>query len=394
MTRSRLNFGTFRISKLAAGASALALVSSVAMVATSGASSNSTAVSSVNIAVGKVGVPSQQHTMASVCGTKPVDVGVVDGYGINAWSQLVKASIVDAAATCKSIKRVDYVAGQGSLATTTAGITSLAAKGDKIILVIPDAGTGASQLPAIRAATKAGSYVIPFAQAPAGTAGKDFLDYVDQSPPYSGQVWASWMVKRLGKKGGNVVFLGGPAGNAVSSGELIGINQVLKKNPQVKLLNATPVTTNWDPAMAQTAMTGLLSQYHNIAGVMTDYGAVATGVIRAYQAAGLKLVPISATDQMSLSCGFNALKAKNPNYQLVTVSSRTWAGEAALRKGLAAFEGLPDTEPSIYNLPAFEDSTGGTPGSILPSKACKPGVPGDASPSSGLTVAQLKKVFG
>lgn len=347
-----------------------------------------------DISAGKVGTVADFATMASVCGDKPVTVSVVDGYGTNSWSKTVKAEIDSEAAKCKQIKSVAYTAGRGDLQATNAAITGAAAKGANILLVIPDAGPGQAQLPSIDKATKAGTIVVPFASDPTGTAGKDYLDYTDQIPEYSGEAWTKWVVDTLGPKGGNVVFLGGPAGAAVSAGEFVGIQKVLAKNPQIKLLTPQPVTTNWDPAQAQQAMAGLLSQYPKIDAVIADYGAVANGVIRAYQAAGVSLPLLTSTDDNSLSCGYDALKATNPGYELATNSSRTWIGRVALRKALAAFYGKSDSEPSMYDLGLVEDSTGKTPGTKKPAEACLKDAPTDASPSSLLTSAEFKKIFG
>jgi ribose transport system substrate-binding protein len=347
-----------------------------------------------DIAAGKVGTSDQFTSIDSVCGSDPVTVAVVDGFGTNSWSKTVKAEIDSEAAKCPSIKSVDYTAGRGDLQATNAAITGAAAKGTNILLVIPDAGPGQAQLASIRKASKSGTIVVPFASDPTGKAGTDYLDYTDQVAEFSGQAWAQWMVDTLGPKGGNVVFLGGPAGAAVSAQEFAGVKKVLDKNPQITLLTKDPVTTNWDPAQAQQAMAGLLSQYPKIDGVIADYGASASGVIRAYQAAGVTLPPLTSTDDNSLSCGYAELKASNPGYQLATVSSRTWIGRVALRKALAVFYGKSDTEPSMYNLHLFEDSTGKTAGAKNPSDACLTGAPTDASPSSLLTAAEFTKIFG
>lgn len=348
-----------------------------------------------DIAAGSVGDVSQFASIESVCtGDGPITVGVVDGFGTNSWSKTVLAEIESEAAKCDAISSVEYVAGRGDLEATTSGITSLAAKGTDIILVIPDAGPGEAHLPAIRQATQAGSIVINFASDPQGTSGVDYLDYTDQSPQFVGQSKAEWVVDQLGPDGGNVVFLGGPAGALVSSQEFEGAKKVFDANPQVTLLTPEPVTTNWDPAQAQQAMAGLLSQFPEIDIVITDYGASAAGVIRAYEAAGLPLPPIASTDDNSLSCGFDDLKAANPSYELATVSSRTWIGRVALRKALAAYFGGSDHEPSIYNLAIVEDSTGSTEGSKTPGEACLPDAPPDASPSSLLTAEEFAEIFG
>ncbi len=375
---------------LAVGALALAGCSSTN--ASGGSTPNNL---TADIAAGSVGTVNQFASIQSVCpaDAKPMTVGVVDGYGTNTWSKTVFAEIQSEAKKCPAIKSVDYVAGRGDLEATTSGITSLASKGTNIILVIPDAGPGEAHLPAIRQATQAGAIVVNFASDPQGQAGVDYLDYTDQSGTFVGKSWAQWVVDRLGSKGGNVVFLGGPAGALVSSQEFQGVKDVFAQNPQIKLLTPDPVVTNWDPSQAQQAMAGLLSQGQHIDAVIADYGASAAGVIRAYQAAGLPLPPMTSTDDNSLSCGFAALKTANPTYELATVSSRTWIGRVALRKAIAAYQGLKDSEPSIYQLALYEDSTGKTPDSITPQKACLANAPADATPSTLLTAAEIQELF-
>lgn len=351
-----------------------------------------------DIAAGSVGTIDQFADIADICVTDAepgsITLGVVDGGGTNSWSKTVLAEIQSEADKCPALSAIDYVAGSFDLETTTSGITSLAAKGTDIILVIPDAGPGEAHLPAIRQATQAGSIVINFASDPQGTAGTDYLDYTDQSPKFVGTTKATWLVEQLGDEGGNVVFFGGPAGALVSTQEFEGAQEVFADNPQITLLSTEPIATNWDPAQAQQAMAGLLSQGETIDAVIADYGASASGVIRAYEAAGIPLPLITTTDDNSLSCGFADLKAANPAYELATVSSRTWIGRVALRKAVAAYLGGSDQEPSIYNLALFEDSTGATAGTVTPEDACLTDAPADATPSTLLTPEEISALFG
>jgi ribose transport system substrate-binding protein len=348
-----------------------------------------------DIAALSVGTVDQFIEMSEVCAddAEEMTVGVVDGYGTNTWSKTVLAEIESEAAKCPAITSVEFVAGRGDLEATTSGITSLAAKGTDIILVIPDAGPGEAHLPAIRQATQAGSIVINFASDPQGEAGVDYLDYTDQIPQFVGQSKAQWVVDQLGEEGGNVVFFGGPAGALVSSQEFEGAKEVFDANPQITLVNEEPITTNWDPAQAQQAMAGVLAQGTPIDAVIADYGASASGIIRAYEAAGETLPIITTTDDNSLSCGFAALKEANPGYELSTVSSRTWIGRVALRKAVAAFQGGSNQEPSLYELALFEDSTGSAAGAITPEEACLADAPSDATPSTLLDAEEIQELF-
>ena len=114
--------------------------------------------------------------------------------------------------------------------------------------------------------------------------------------------------------------------------------------------------TNWDPATAQKQMSALLAKYTKIDGIISDYGTDALAATRAMQAANRKLVPIGTLDANGLSCLYKKVHKSNPQFQLATISSRNWLGRVAARKAIAAAQGLPNKEPSRYELPFFENS--------------------------------------
>jgi ribose transport system substrate-binding protein len=301
------------------------------------------------------------------CGTKQITLGIHDGFGINAWSQESYAAVRSEAAKCSNVKQI-VVLGGGDLQKSISDINSMVAQGANAIVMIPDFGQ--AQLASIQAATAAGVKVVPWAADPGGTPGTDYVSYVDWSSPIAGTMWANWMVKLLDGKG-NVVFLGGPAGNPVTSGQLKSIVKVFAKHPGMKLLtgkSSWPVT-NWDPATAQKQMSALLAKYKKIDGIISDYGTDALAATRAFQAAGRKLVPIGTLDANGLSCLYKKVHAKNPTFQLATISSRNWLGRVAARKAIAAAEGLPNKEPSRYALPFFENSVSGQAPLCVPSAA-------------------------
>jgi ribose transport system substrate-binding protein len=318
------------------------------------------------------------------CGTKQITLGIQDGYGVNAWSQASLAAVRSEAAKCPNVKTVVQI-GEGDLQKSISQINSMVAQGANAITVIPDFGQ--AELPAIKAATAAGVKVVPWGADPSGVPGKDYVAYVDWSSPQAGTLWANWMVKVLNGKG-NVVFMGGPAGNPVTTGQLKSVVAVFAKNPGMKLLTGDkdwPVT-NWDPATAQKIATSLLAKYPTIDGIISDYGTDALAATRAFQTAGRPLVPIATLDANGLGCLYSKESAAgDKKFQLATISSRNWLGRVAARKAIAAAEGITDNEPSTFDLPIIEDSTG----SLAPK--CNSSAGDDFYTSNDLTTAELAK---
>src|SRR5471032_2237842 len=206
-------------------------------------------------AAGAVTWPTQQQEIAKsgkfnlpFCGTKQITLAVLDGFGVNAWSQESYAAVRSEAAKCSNVK-VIVAAGGGDLQKSISDISSAVAQGANAIAVIPDFGQ--AELPAIQQATEAGVKVVPWAASPGGKAGTDYVSYVDWLPQYAGTIWAQWVVSVLHGKG-NVIYLGGPAGNPVGLDALANMVKVFKQHPGIKLLtgNTGFAVTNWDPATA------------------------------------------------------------------------------------------------------------------------------------------------
>ena len=293
---------------------------------------------------------------ASFCGTKPMTLGIYDGGGINGWSAASYAAVRSEAAKCSNVTQ-DAKGASFSIEKALSDVSSFVAQKYEAIVIIPDAG---DQLASLADATKAGTEVIPWASDPGGTPGTDYDEYVDWDTTAAGKTWAEWMVKALNGTG-NVVFLGGFPGSAVGHQQLDGINSVFDANPGIKLLTGKTdfIPTNWDQATAQQAMTTLLNQYPQIDGVISNYDADAVGIIRAFQAANRPLVPLTTLDSNKLGCDFAGLKTDNPKFEMATISSRNWLGRVAARKAIAKVQGIPNTEPTKFQLVLFEDSLGG-----------------------------------
>ena len=340
------------------------------------------------VAVAATKWPSQSQEIATsginknikFCGSKPITLSVIDGFGVNAWSQESYAAVKSTAAQCKNVK-VITAASDGVASTMISQINSAVAQGANAMTIIPDAGAA---LTALDAAKAAGLKVVPWGSDPGGVNGQDYVDYVDWNDGAAGTLWAQWMVKALHGKG-NVIYTGGPAGNAVGADQLTAIIKVFANYPGIHLLtgNTSWPVTNWDPPTAGTVTASLLSQYPVINGIISNYGTDALASAQQFQKAGRKLVPIATLDANGLSCLY-----KSKKIPLMTISSRNWLGRIAARKAIAAAEGLPNNEPNIINLPSFEDTLAkGKP------YKCNPKAAADFYPSNKLTTAQIAQ-FG
>jgi ribose transport system substrate-binding protein len=319
----------------------------------------------------------------SFCGTKKITLGIHDGFGVNGWSRASMTAVRSEAAKCQNVKQVVRI-GQGDLQKSISDVNGLVSEGIDALAIIPD--WGKSQLPSLRAATDAGVKVVPWAADPGGVADKDYVAYLDWDEHYAGVAWAEWVAKALHGEG-NVVFLGGPAGNPVSAHELAGVVDTFKKYPKIKLLTGDrewPVT-NWDSALIQQQVTALLGKFPKIDAVINDSdGFAAIGVIRAYQAANKPLVPLGSLEANGLACEYLKLKEKNPNFQIGTISGRNWIGRIAARKAIATAQGIPNNEPTRFNLGIFESTLGDGQAPI-----CNPAEGPDTFNSNKLTPEQL-----
>jgi ribose transport system substrate-binding protein len=352
----------------ALGAVTLVMTASLlAACGSSGGSTDSSSPSSSGAASGGVALSmteAQELSSAgktdssAFCGTQPITLAVHDGFGVNAWSQASLAAVRSEAAKCSNVTTVVQI-GEGDLQKSISQVNSMVAQGAQALVLIPDFGQ--AQLASIKSATDAGTKVVPWAADPGGVPGTDYVTYVDWSSPDAGTLWAQWMVKTLGGKG-NVVFIGGPAGNPVTAGQLKSVVQVFSQNPGMKLLTGDkdwPVT-NWDPATAQKVMASLLAKYPQIDGIISDYGTDALAATRAMQAAGRPLVPMATLEANGLGCLYQKEKAAgDTGFQLATISARNWLGRVAARQAIAAAEGIKIDEPSTFHLPLIEDSKAG-----------------------------------
>jgi ribose transport system substrate-binding protein len=335
--------------------------------------------------IGIVGTQDEIQDISQFCGDEEISVALADGFGGNSWRRITRALFEAEAAKCPNITEVLYTDAQGDTQKAISDINSLVAQGVDVIVTFVDGGE--ALLPTIQKATAAGVAVVPFVGSPGGEPGTDYVDFVAEDIATYGENLARWTIEAMGGEG-NLVMLGGIAGNSYSQGVYDGVAAVAAEYPGVTLLEDGPVTTDWEPGKTQQVVAGLLTNYGTIDGVVADYGGGSVGGIRAFIAAGQPLPVWSANDSNEFACLWYEYRDTNPEFQVATESSRNWVVTVALHKGLAAANGILNEEPSIYNLEIIEDSTN-------PDMAprCEETLPPDAILSSGLSVEQLSALF-
>ncbi|MGW5693850.1 substrate-binding domain-containing protein [Streptomyces asiaticus] len=338
------------------------------------------------VKVGGVGVQSDILDITKFCGTKPIKVGYADGNENNTWRKTTIALFRAQAAKCPNITQVVVTDAQNNTQKAISDINSMVAQGVDVIVTFGDAGQ--ALLPAIRKATAAGVAVVPIISSVGGTPGTDYVDFVSENVETYGKNLADWTIKTMHGKG-NLLMLGGVAGSAYSRTVYDGVKKAVAEHPGVRLLNSSGyVATDWDVSKTQQVVAGLITKYGKIDGIVSDFGGGSVGGIRAFIAANKPLPVWSANDSNEFASLWYQYHKRYPSYQIATESSRNWVVKAALNKGLAAYNGITDTEPSTYNLQIIEDSTNPK---MMPK--CDKSLPADAIISSGLTTDQLKALY-
>jgi ribose transport system substrate-binding protein len=106
-------------------------------------------------------------------------------------------------------------------------------------------------------------------------------------------------------------------------------------------------------------MSGLLTRYPKIDGILMGDGQSSAAVIKVLMAAGRPVPPVATLEANQIACTWKKLQGTKNAFALATVSGRQWLGRVAVRKVVAAVNGIAENEKSIVSLPLFEDSTAG-----------------------------------
>ncbi|MGO4317871.1 substrate-binding domain-containing protein [Agrobacterium sp. MCAB5] len=321
-----------------------------------------------------------------LCGTKPMKVALVDGVGSNTWRKIAVAEFKDELSKCPNVTDVLYADSLGDQQKYNSDLNSMASMGVNVLVTFTDYGDAA--LPAYRSAFDGGStVVVPYYSRVSGTPGQDFSVNVYQDQSYIGKLWADWVNKTLNGKG-NIVMLGGTPGAKSSEDFFNGLKEGLKKYPGIKMLDESYIVTNWNPADAQRAVTGLIAKYPQIDAIVSDSGMATIAATKAYEQAGLPIPPEATINGINeMGCRYEDLTAAGKGWKHFSVDGATSMVRVAVRAGVAAYQGTESNEPTVIVPYVYADTEAGKP------PRCNRGAPPDADLSSTLSEDKLKAVF-
>ena len=322
----------------------------------------------------------------SWCGPKKATLALLDGYGGNSWRQVTTASGKQTVELCPSITKYEYADGQGDTQKSISDIKSMAAKGVDALVVFGDAGPAV--LPAITSVFKSGKIIVPYRVAVGGKEGVNYSKFIGSSFENDGATWGKW-IKSVLPKGGNVLFLSGPAGNSQGLDELKGLKSVL--GPEYVFVNAQPFdVTNWDPALTQKVLTAEIAKNAKIDVIVSDFGPSLVGALPTFTKQGKSIPALATSDGNSLGCFWHDNQASNPDFKLFTVATGNDNVRLAVQWAVALATGGEKPKDAIFKAPAFEDSVSGKPNAVL----CRKDLPGAIYMSSELPAEDQAKAVG
>ncbi len=165
----------------------------------------------------------------------------------------------------------------------------------KVDIIIVAAVNSSTLGPQIEQANQAGIPILATNLSISGPEAAKLVSYVGPNDIGAGEQEAQAVVDALGGKG-NILVMQGPVGQSGAIDRTKGIQNVLAKYPDIKVLNMQPA--NWERTQAYKLMQDWLSRYGNqINGLISENDDMAIGSIQALKEKGLNgKIPVSGVD--------------------------------------------------------------------------------------------------
>lgn len=206
---------------------------------------------------------------------KGFTVGISNGYIGNNWRTQMLEDIQDGLEEYKQQGLIDKVIIQNAgldINNQIVQIRNMINSNVDLLMIDPNSETSLN--PIIEEAHKKGIPVIAFDQPVSSPYAINVV--IDQQK--WGENLAQWLCEKLNGKG-TIIIMQGLKGHPANENRMMGIERVLKRYPDIKVLDS--VNANWDQANAQRVMADLIYTHPDIDGILTQDG-MALGIVRAY----------------------------------------------------------------------------------------------------------------
>ncbi len=220
--------------------------------------------------------------------------GIVIGFSNagmgDSWRQFLVANFKAECAKHPEIKEYFITNADEKPEKQLADIEDLLVKGVNALIVYPTVADAI--IPAIEKVYAQGIPVIVFG----GKIGTTKLTCsVEQDLIEFGRAQAKWLAEELKGKG-KIVMLSGIAGNTTAEDRLAGAREVLKKFPNIQVLDHQ--YCDWSPPKAKSIMEAMIQAFPQIDGIWADSGLESWPALQAMKEANRPLVP-STGDQLN-----------------------------------------------------------------------------------------------
>jgi ribose transport system substrate-binding protein len=218
---------------------------------------------------------------------------------------------------------------------------------------------------------------VPYRVDPGGKAGVNFDKWIGDDFANDGVNWATW-IKKVVPDGGNILFMGGPAGNSQSVTEYNAVRQNLPAD-KYTFVDQTPfVPTNWDPTLTQTTLSAAIAKYPKIDVIISDFGPTLVSSLPLFTKGNRKIPALATSDGNSLSCYWKSQQAAHP-FPMMTVATGNDNVRLAVDYAVAKATGGVIPTGDSFKGKVFEDSTDSTK-----PVDCQSSLPGDVYLSAEL----------
>lgn len=159
----------------------------------------------------------------------------------------------------------------------------------KVDLIIVQPNSTSALVPAIQAAYNAGIPTVTTS----GVVGSPYAVNWNTNPWLNGAVPMAYIAKNYMHGGGNLLMVEGQPTQPQAIAGLAGARATLTNCPDIKVVNSTPLNSQYSNSVAKSVVLQFLASYHGTINGVFDGGVVSTGIISAFQQLGKPVPPMT-----------------------------------------------------------------------------------------------------